>query len=77
MQLVITPKGTARCVYGEEIDLHVLGSLTVARASHVEPDQPGRWLVDLAPVGGPTLGPFRRRSEGLAAERGWLGENWL
>jgi hypothetical protein len=77
VQLVITPHGTARCVYGEEIDLHVLGSLTVARASHVEPDQHGRWLIDLSPVGGPTLGPFLRRSDALTAEHGWLGENWL
>ena len=77
MQLVITPQGTARCIYGEEIDLHVLGSLTIARASHVEPDQHGRWIVDLSPVGGTTLGPFLRRSDALSAEQDWLDKNWL
>jgi hypothetical protein len=66
-----------RCIYGEEIDLHVLGSLTIARASHVEPDQHGSWIVDLCPVGGTTLGPFLRRSDALAAEHDWLAENWL
>jgi hypothetical protein len=77
MQLVVEPQGTLRCIYGEEIDLHTLGSLTVARASYVEPDQHGRWLVDLSPVGGTNLGPFLLRSEALAAEREWLGANWL
>ena len=77
MQLVIAPEGTARCIYGEEIDLHALGSLTIARASHVEPDQHGRWLVDLSPVGGAELGPFLHRSDALAAERRWLEVDWL
>ena len=77
MQLVITPQGTAHCIYGEEIDLHVLGSLTIARASHVEPDQHGSWIVDLSPVDGTTLGPFLHRSDALSAERDWLDENWL
>jgi hypothetical protein len=77
MQLVVELQGTLRCIYGEEIDLHALGSLTVARASHVEPDQHGRWLVDLSPVGGTNLGPFLLRSDALTAEREWLGANWL
>ena len=77
MQLVVEPQGTLHCIYGEEIDLHALGRLTVSRASHVEPDQHGRWLVDLSPVGGASLGPFLRRSDALAAEREWLGANWF
>jgi hypothetical protein len=47
------------------------------RASHVEPDDRGRWLADLSPIGGPVLGPFDRRSEALEAEVTWLEENWL
>jgi len=43
MQLVIEPGGVVRCVYGEEIDQTALGSPTISRASHVEPDQQGRW----------------------------------
>ena len=56
MQLIITPGGAVRCIYGEEIDLAALGSPTITRASHVEPDQQGRWLADLSPVGGPCWG---------------------
>ncbi len=64
--------GVVRCIYGEAIDLNALGSPAIARASHVEPDEEGRWWADMSPVGGPLLGPFERRSEALAAEVGWL-----
>ena len=77
MQIIIAPGGVVRCVYGEEIDLAAIGNPTISRASHVEPDQHGRWLVDLSPVSGPTLGPFNHRSEALAAEHSWLDSNWL
>lgn len=30
------------------------------------------WFVDLAPSGGPTLGPFPVRSEAIAAEIDWI-----
>ena len=77
MQLVITADGVLRCVYGEAIDLHALGSPSVTRASHVEPDEQGRWIADLSPVNGPNLGPFDRRSDALAAESRWLETHWL
>lgn len=77
MRLVIKPDGSVRCLYDEAVDLSSLGSLTIQRGSHVEPDANGRWLADLAPVDGPVLGPFNRRSEALAAERNWLEQNWL
>ena len=77
MQLVIDPTGGLRCLYDETIPLAAFGDMTIARASHVEPDQRGRWLADLAPVGGPQLGPFAERSSALAAERVWLEEHWL
>jgi hypothetical protein len=76
MQLVVEPRGTVRALYTEVIDLTVLGALTICRASHVEPDAQGQWWADLTPVGGPTLGPFGRRSLALDAERAWL-ENHL
>ncbi len=72
MQLVVMPGGAVRCLYGEEIDLAALGSPVIQRASHVEPTSDGLWLADLAPVQGPVLGPFARRSEALAAELAWL-----
>jgi hypothetical protein len=77
MQLVIKPDGRVRCLYDEVVDLASLGTLTIQRGSHVEPDAQGRWLADMTPVAGPTLGPFQRRSEALAAERAWLERNWL
>ena len=77
MNLLILPDGTARCVYGEAIDVAALGEPTVTRASHVEPDAQGQWRADLSPVGGPTLGPFARRSDALVAETEWLDRHWL
>ena len=76
MQLLVRCNGTVRCLYGEHLDLASLGRLQVRRASHVEPDEHGRWWADLAPVRGPKLGPFRRRSQALQAEQRWL-ETWL
>ena len=55
MELLIHPGGDIRCLYGEEIDLAVLGRLRIERGSHVEPTPDGRWTVDLEPVGGPVL----------------------
>jgi hypothetical protein len=77
MQLIIEPDGTARCIYTEEIELTAIGCTTITRASHVEPDQHGRWLADMSPAGGPLLGPFAKRSEALAAEVEWLEANAL
>ena len=77
MTLIIGSGGRVRGVYGEEIDLAALGPLTITRASRVEPDDEGRWLADLSPVGGPVLGPYDLRSEALGAEVAWLEANWL
>jgi hypothetical protein len=77
MQLVIEKDGQVRGIYGEAIDLAALGQVRISRASHVEPNEDGRWVADLSPVGGPRLGPFDRRSDALGAEVYWLEENWL
>ncbi len=77
MEIVFDPKGAARCIYAEAIDLTVLGAVSIERASYVEPDALGQWRVSLAPLGGPPLGPFALRSEALAAEHRWLTANWL
>ena len=77
MDIVITPAGVVRAIYCEEIPLAALGQISIARASTVEPTTDGEWLVDLAPVGGPHLGPFARRSDALAAEVAWLRHHWL
>jgi hypothetical protein len=77
MRLVIDPGGRVRCLYGEAVDLAALGTLSIRRASQVEPDGDGAWWADLAPVGGPRLGPFARRGLALEAEKAWLEEHWL
>lgn len=77
MQILITSQGAVRCIYAEAIDLALLGSLSIERASHVEPNAHGQWFVSFAPLDGPTLGPFSLRSEALAAEQRWLTANWL
>ena len=77
MQLVIEPGGQIRCLYDEAIDLASMGSITITRASQVEPDSDGKWWADLGPVNGPVLGPFAVRSEALQAEKAWLETHWL
>ena len=77
MQLLIDVQGVARCVYEELIDLAAIGSLSIQRASHVEPTEDGQWQADLSAVGGPVLGPFFLRSLALEAERSWLETHWL
>jgi hypothetical protein len=75
--LVVSPKGATYCLYDEALPWSALGQVTIQRASHVEPDCQGQWHADLAPIGGPRLGPFPLRSQALAAERQWLIEHWL
>jgi hypothetical protein len=58
MELLVTPTGGIRCVYGEDVNLHQLGRLSIQRGSHVEPTADGQWTADLSPVNGPVLGPF-------------------
>ena len=77
MEIVVLPSGEAKCIYQEAIPLSKLGQISIKRASHVEPDDDGQWLADLSPVDGPTLGPFPKRTDALAAEVDWLQNNWL
>ena len=72
MQLLVQPNGTIRCLYTEMIDLATLGKPQVRRASFVEPIADGFWQADLAPSGGPILGPFPTRSAAIKAESEWL-----
>lgn len=52
------------------------GDAVISRASHVEPTGNGtQWHADMSPVGGPTLGPFERRCDALAAEVQYLLQN--
>ena len=75
MELIVSPTGEVTTLYTEVFDLAALGALNIARASQVEPDEQGRWFAHI--IDGPTLGPFGRRSEALAAEVTWLVEHRL
>ena len=75
MELVVGVDGVARCIYDEALDLREIGKLQITRASHVEPDRDGFWWADMGPVRGPVLGPFKKRTEALGAEREWLLES--
>jgi hypothetical protein len=77
MTVLIDPRGTTRALYSEVLDLTALGACSIQRASVVEPDGLGQWWADLALSGGPVIGPFRLRSEALAAEVGWLERHRL
>lgn len=72
MKIVICPDGKIISLYQEILDLSRCGRADHRRASQVEPTVTGEWIVDLSPVGGPTLGPFARRSDALAEETAWL-----
>lgn len=76
MIATVETNGTVTCLYTEEIQLKSVGKVSLRRASCVEPlgDQ---WTADMAPVGGPLLGPFDERSQALAAEVLWLEQNLL
>jgi hypothetical protein len=77
MELIVAPTGLVCCLYAEAIALGELGRASIERASHVEPTAAGAWMADLAPVGGPRLGPYPLRSAALAAEVEWLRSHWL
>ena len=77
MELIFESSGNARCVYSDTLPLASIGRLRIERASHVEPNDKGEWIADLSPVSGPTLGPFSKRTDAIAAEVQWLRDNWL
>ena len=76
MTLVVVGN-TVTGIYNDDVYtvLRGLGVASVQRASHVEPGTDGLWYADLAPVGGPVLGPYQRRQDALTAEVVWLDEH--
>ena len=72
-EITIRPDGSLQFIWDDELaDLLDQGQGRVSRASHVEPNVHGQWEADLAPVGGPVLGPFRLRQQALDEEVAWL-----
>jgi hypothetical protein len=76
MLLLIDTRAGVRCLYTEELPLASLGTLSIRRASHVEPEDDG-WYADLSPLHGPKLGPFAKRSQALHAEEAWIEASGL
>ena len=73
--LEIAPDGTLLFLWDDSLaPLMELGSGSLQRASHVEP-QGTEWVADLSPVGGPALGAFPLRNDALIAERNWLQQH--
>ena len=75
VQIAVRPDGTAEYIYDEEVHMDTLGKAVLRRASHVEPGADLAWFADMAPSGGPVLGPFQKRSDAIAAEIEWLKAN--
>lgn len=72
----IDDNGRMQFIYNDDLAfLLELGASETRRASHVEPGSDGKWYADMAPVSGPTLGPFDLRQTALDAEVEWLLEN--
>lgn len=72
-ELIINQAGEVSFIWDDSlVSLLSLGTPSVRRASHVEPDASGRWTCDLGLSGGPVLGPFRLRSMALSFERDWI-----
>ena len=78
--LLVDPEGRVHCLWDDALRpiLDALGGeLVITRASHVEPTADARFTADLAPVGGPVLGPFLTHRAALAAEVDWLARHNL
>jgi len=76
MSITVTPDGNLRFVWDDNLaELVEAGESRICRASHVEPTVDSKWTADMAPVGGPVLGPFRIRNDALVAERFWLEDH--
>jgi len=75
LTLLVGPQGELHSLYDDRLPWREFGPCAIRRASHVEPNTTGEWLADLAPVGGPLLGPFNTRAEALQAEQAYLTEH--
>lgn len=77
MQFTINAQGQIEALYSDETlpIAKELGTVTLARASYVEPTADAQWTADLEPVNGPVLGPFPTRKKALEEEVEWLEKN--
>lgn len=76
MTIQICPEGDLIAIYCDPMKIMIdLGRTVIKRASHVEPNNAGLWTADMAPVGGPVLGPYETREEALLAEVAWIQDS--
>lgn len=70
---IVIGDGKTTAIYDDQLAdaLAGEGEMKTRRASNVEPCA-GGWSADMAPMGGPVLGPFTLRGDALAAEVEWL-----
>lgn len=73
LRVTVRQSGHLEFIYHDDLaGLCSAGTTVITRASHVEPSPHGGWTADMAPSGGPLLGPFPTRAEALAHEVSWL-----
>jgi hypothetical protein len=82
VELIIDPAtGAVAFIHSDEamaLAAGLAGTPSIRRASHVEPVfGTTLWEADMAPSGGPTLGPFATRQQALDTEVAWLREHRL
>ena len=80
--LYILPGGEVRWLHSDpaaKFAAGLGGVMNTRRASAIEIGPGNCWYADLAPAGGPVLGPFplECRAEALRAEEAWLAANHL
>jgi len=75
--LKINCEAEVSAIYGDDLAglIEQAETVSITRASHVEPTTDGQWTADLSPVGGPVLGPFALRQTALDEEVAWLKQN--
>lgn len=78
-EIIVAPNGMLRFIYDDDLAamLQDIGSISVCRASHVEPENGGGWTADMSPCGGPVLGPYLTRKDALKAETHWIEQNGI
>lgn len=77
IDLVVEVGGKLKFIYNDELhELLSFGESKITRVSYVEPFGLC-WMADMAPVGGPILGPFDLRQEALDAEVAYIKKHVL
>lgn len=72
-KLIIDAGGRISMIYRDDLrSLLEEGRAEIRRASHVEPTAANEWAADMAPSGGPVLGPFVSRADALEQECRWI-----